>query len=105
MGVSVVCPELIHTRIGDSQRNRPEHLERDAPTHAEQTLVEEAIRERSSQSGLDPKVIAERTLEAIREGRLYVLPPEGDAWRDGCNARLDDLLHARNPGGAVPGEG
>jgi NAD(P)-dependent dehydrogenase (short-subunit alcohol dehydrogenase family) len=102
VGVSVVCPELVHTRIAESDRNRPEHLKRDAAGHAEQELVESAIRA-SMSSGVAPEVIADRALQAIREERLYVLAPEGDPWRVACNARLDDLRAARNPEGMVPG--
>jgi NAD(P)-dependent dehydrogenase (short-subunit alcohol dehydrogenase family) len=101
VGVSVLCPELIRTRIGSSERNRPEHLKRDAPPHAEQTLVEDAIRAGVA-AGIDPMLVADRALEAVREGRFYVLAPEGDPWREACNARLDDLREARNPRGAVP---
>ena len=102
VGVSVLCPELINTRIGESDRNRPEHLKRDGPSHSERDLVEGAIRAGTSQ-GLDPAVVAERALEAVRSGRLYVFPPKGDPWRAACDARLDDLREARNPSGNIPG--
>jgi len=98
IGVSVVCPELVSTRIADSARNRPEHLARkDAlPASSERDLVESAIRSATA-TGADPAEIAERTLAAIREDRFYVLAPEGDPWRDACHRRLDDIRHARNP--------
>jgi NAD(P)-dependent dehydrogenase (short-subunit alcohol dehydrogenase family) len=102
VGVSVVCPELIHTRIAESQRNRPEHLKRDAPSHPEQELVEDAIRS-SMSGGADPGVIALRALQAIRDRQLYVLAPEGDPWREACNVRLEDLRLARNPQGVALG--
>jgi NAD(P)-dependent dehydrogenase (short-subunit alcohol dehydrogenase family) len=102
VGVSVLCPELIATRIGESDRNRPEHLKRDGPSHPERDLVEGAIRAGTAQ-GLDPAVVAARALEAVRAGRLYVFPPKGDPWRAACDARLDDLREARNPSGEVPG--
>ncbi len=105
VGVSVVCPELIATRIGESDRNRPAHLERDAaePVPPGTALVEKAIRE-ATRSGADPSVIADRTLEAIRQDRFYVLAPEGDPWRVACNARLDDLRAARNPSQPGPAQ-
>ena len=105
IGVSVLCPELVDTAIGRSDRNRPEYLARkpDDPTSPEQTLVEEAI-VTSTATGLDPDVLAQRTLEAIRARRFYVLAAEGDPWRVACDARLDDIRVARNPGSQpVPG--
>lgn len=102
VGVSVVCPELINTRIGVSDRNRPESLKRDDSSHTERELVENAIRAQIA-SGIDPRMIADRAIEAVREQRLYVLSPPGDPWRAACDARLDDLREARNPGGVVPG--
>lgn len=101
VGVSVLCPEMVHTRIGDSGRNRPEHLKRDDAPHPERELVEGALRS-SVDQGVAPEVVAERALEAVREGRLYVFPPPGDPWRKACDARLDDLREARNPSGVVP---
>ncbi len=104
VGVSVVCPELINTRIGVSDRNRPEYLKRDESSHTERELVENAIRAQVA-TGADPRTIADRAIAAVREQRLYVLSPPGDPWRAACDARLDDLRDARNPSGAIPGAG
>jgi len=99
VGVSVVCPELISTRIGDADRNRPLHLKRgDEPASPERDLIEGAIRTATQSQGIAPDVIAERTLAAIRADRFYVLAPDGDPWRDACHARLDAIRNERNPG-------
>jgi NAD(P)-dependent dehydrogenase (short-subunit alcohol dehydrogenase family) len=99
IGVSVVCPELIATRIGDAERNRPAHLKRgDAPASPERDLVESAIKTATQTQGAPPDAIAERTLAAIRADQFYVLAPEGNPWRDACHARLDAIRQARNPG-------
>ena len=97
IGVSALCPELVNTRIGDSDRNRPPHRKRGGESHDERELAEGALRQ-STSSGLDPDVIAARTLAAIRENRFYVLSPEGDPFRTACHARLDAIRHERNPG-------
>jgi NAD(P)-dependent dehydrogenase (short-subunit alcohol dehydrogenase family) len=104
IGVSVVCPELVDTAIARADRNRPEHLMRKAGEgeSPERDLVEAAIGQ-ATQTGLDPSVLADRTFEAIRERRLYVLAADGDPWRTACNNRLDDLRAARNPSSTVPG--
>jgi NAD(P)-dependent dehydrogenase (short-subunit alcohol dehydrogenase family) len=98
IGVSVVCPELVATRIGEADRNRPQHLKRgDAPASPERDLVEGAIRSATAAQGVSPDAIAERALDAIRSGRFYALAPEGDAWRTMCDARLERIRSAQNP--------
>jgi len=103
IGVSVVCPELVATRIGDAERNRPPHLKRGEETgdSPERKLVEQAIRDSTAQQGISPDTIAERTLAAIREKRFYVLAE--DDWKRACDVRCEDLKLARNPTLVVPG--
>jgi NAD(P)-dependent dehydrogenase (short-subunit alcohol dehydrogenase family) len=102
IGVSVVCPELVATRIGDAERNRPPHLKRGSgEDSAERRLVEQSIRDMTSQRGIDPDAIAERTLAAIREQRFYVLAE--DDWRRACEVRCEDIRLGRNPTRVVPG--
>jgi len=72
--VSVLCPGLVNTGILDSDRNRPEHLQRplDQP---EPTDEQEALREMIHdvyRSALDPAVVADQVLDAILENRFYV---------------------------------
>jgi NAD(P)-dependent dehydrogenase (short-subunit alcohol dehydrogenase family) len=98
IGVSVVCPELVATKIGVSERNRPLHLKRgDEPASPERDAVERAIHTVTTTQGVAPDVIAERAVAAIRAGQFYVLAPEGDAWRRMCNARLELVRTASNP--------
>ncbi|HVN37804.1 MAG TPA: SDR family NAD(P)-dependent oxidoreductase [Myxococcota bacterium] len=88
VGVSVVCPEMIRTGIGESRRNQPGGASGGASPERE--LVEGALRAGCA-TGIDPDVIAVRALEAVREGRFYVLPPAGDPWNTAMRARQDDL--------------
>ena len=97
IGVSAICPELVATKIGDSERNRPLHLKRgDEPASPERDLVERAIKS-AIPTGIAPDAIAARALEAIREERFYVLAPAGDPWRRMCEARLELIRSASNP--------
>ncbi len=68
IGVSVLCPMGVATRIRAAERNRPPALRNDTP-RAEHSLE---LMGRT----LDPRVVAEMTLTAIRENRLYVIPHE-----------------------------
>jgi NAD(P)-dependent dehydrogenase (short-subunit alcohol dehydrogenase family) len=88
VGVSVVCPEMMRTGIGESRRNQPGGASE--VTTPERELVEGALRAGCA-TGIDPDVIAVRALEAVREGRFYVLPPARDPWNAAMRARQDDL--------------
>jgi short-subunit dehydrogenase len=73
IGVSVLCPGYVRTRIGESGRNRPERYGAtqtpDPASPAGLLLAQLAER---LQSGLDPSDVAVRVLAAIREDELYV---------------------------------
>jgi len=101
VGVSVVCPELVSTDIDRSDRNRPDAFRLAATETSDETrkLVNEQL-SAGVQSGIPPAGIAERTLEAVRDNRFYVLAE--DVWRDTCNIRLEDIRLARNPTFAPP---
>jgi NAD(P)-dependent dehydrogenase (short-subunit alcohol dehydrogenase family) len=106
VGVSVVCPELVNTRIFHAERNRPLHLKRDAEEDLpDETKQVEAVVSNVAPMGLDPTVLAERTLAAIREDRFWVLPPEGDPWREAARLRHRSIDDATNPvlGGPLAG--
>lgn len=97
VGVSALCPELIRTGIGRSERNRPRHLKRpeDAGT-PQQEMVEMAIRS-SIDSGISPTIMADRVFEGIKEDRFYLLAEEDTNWIHACRTRLDDIRERRNP--------
>ncbi len=73
IGVSVLCPGFVRTRISESARNRPARYgpahRPDASSPAAAKLAEIAAR---VEAGLDPKEVAARVLAAIRAGELYV---------------------------------
>jgi NAD(P)-dependent dehydrogenase (short-subunit alcohol dehydrogenase family) len=73
IGVTVLCPGFVRTRIGGSGRNRPERYgpaRAPDPASAAGRLAAESAR--LQQAGLDPAYIAAQTLTAIREDELYV---------------------------------
>ena len=68
IGVSVLCPMGVTTRIRQSARNRPAHLQN--PTGPPGSAVELIGRY------LTPEHVAERVLRAVRDNRLYVITHE-----------------------------
>ncbi len=99
VGVSVLCPEVVATNIGDCARNRPASAGSPAAETPEQALVRGAL-EKSIERGISPDAIADRVLRAVRERRFYVLA-EGD-WRRAADLRCDEVREARNPTLAPP---
>jgi NAD(P)-dependent dehydrogenase (short-subunit alcohol dehydrogenase family) len=73
IGVTVLCPGYVRTRIGESGRNRPERYgTTQTPDPASPAgLLLAHIAERL-QSGLAPSEVAARVLAAIRGDELYV---------------------------------
>jgi NAD(P)-dependent dehydrogenase (short-subunit alcohol dehydrogenase family) len=69
IGVSVLCPMGVETRIRASERNRPAAL-RNEPGVAAEPAVELIGRY------LAPEAVAELVLDAIRRGELYVITHE-----------------------------
>ena len=92
--VSVLCPELVSTHIGEGERNRPDRLAHGQGATPSRALVEEALQKGVAQ-GISPDVIAERVLQAIRDDRFYILSE--DAWRRAAETRMEDIRLGRNP--------
>lgn len=73
IGVSILCPGFVRTRIGDSARNRPAHygpapaLDPASPAAALVAHIAQAI-----ETGLNPADVAAQVLTAIREDELYI---------------------------------
>lgn len=101
VGVSVLCPELVNTGIINSERNRPDSYNKpgDIPPSDGRQLANDSIAA-AKVSGINPRLIAERTLAAIENKQFYILAE--DAWRDTANIRLDDIRLTRNPTLAPP---
>jgi NAD(P)-dependent dehydrogenase (short-subunit alcohol dehydrogenase family) len=78
IGVSVLCPSFVRTRIGESGRNRLERYGRAQPldpNSASAALVAEIGRR--IEAGLEPAEVAARVLAAIRDDELYVFTHPG----------------------------
>jgi NAD(P)-dependent dehydrogenase (short-subunit alcohol dehydrogenase family) len=67
VGVSVLCPGPIATNIAQGARNRPGHL--GGPQM--QTSDETVLAERLARTGLDPRRVGERVVDAIRTKTFY----------------------------------
>lgn len=68
IGVSVLCPLGVATRIRDSDRNRPAALQNAEPRAAEPVELMGRT--------LSPESVADLVVAAIRKNQLYVIPHE-----------------------------
>ncbi|MCP3984612.1 MAG: SDR family NAD(P)-dependent oxidoreductase [bacterium] len=93
VGVSVLCPGWVATRIAESERNRPE-----APRQPQEVDPEaEAIRkifESVIAGGMDPAEVGRIVAEAVKERRFYVLPHR---WENMVEARTRNIVEGRDP--------
>lgn len=103
IGVSVLCPGFVRTRIGESGRNRPKHYgQTETPDPASPMGIVVAHIAQLIQSGLDPSDVAARVLAAIRANDLYVFThPE---MRTGVEERFAAIGTAMDKATA-PGRG
>jgi NAD(P)-dependent dehydrogenase (short-subunit alcohol dehydrogenase family) len=92
IGVSILCPEWVNTRIMESARNRPSALQNDPA--AEQVTPEMlAVWQHmidAVQSGMSPAEVTDQVFTAIRERRLYILTHP--ATKALVRERMDDIL-------------
>jgi NAD(P)-dependent dehydrogenase (short-subunit alcohol dehydrogenase family) len=67
IGVSVLCPGPINTNIARGARNRPDHMGGALVRGSD----ERVLAERLATTGLDPKIVGERVVDAIRQKTFY----------------------------------
>ena len=95
IGVTVLCPGFVRTRISQSARNRPERYGPwRAPEPASEAGRLTAHLAEMSQAGLDPADVAAQVLTAIRENELYVFTHAGAEWRAELEERFGAILAA-----------
>ena len=104
IGVAVLCPGFVRTRIWESWRNRPERYgPARAPDPASPAGVLLFHLAELGQSGLDPADVAAQVLAAIREDALYVFTHAGPEWRAELEERFGAILAAMDKAAARQG--
>ena len=94
IGVSIVCPGMVATRIHQSWRNRPKE---DKPW-SDREFADDAHRAGSAwfqNRGIPPEAIAESTFEAVQGDRFYVFT--GPNWPNFMEDTLGRAIKAENP--------
>jgi NAD(P)-dependent dehydrogenase (short-subunit alcohol dehydrogenase family) len=92
VGVSVLCPAFVPTGIAESDRNRPGALAATNPLNAP---YEESMRKAVRAGKLSAADVARITLEAVKDGRFYILPHA--KIKAAIESRMKDILEERDP--------
>jgi NAD(P)-dependent dehydrogenase (short-subunit alcohol dehydrogenase family) len=105
IGVTVLCPGFVRTRISESGRNRQQRYgptqtsDPASPAGALTAQIAKLV-----QSGIDPSDVAAQVLTAIREGQLYVFTHSGSSWRAELEERFEAILAAMDKAADRRGE-
>ncbi len=100
IGVSVLCPGPVKTRINEAERNRPE-APRPAP--GAQRPEVEAMRQvvdKILAQGMDPAEVGRLVADSVESESFYVLPhPQ---WMNVVENRMRRILDGEDPIGVLP---
>ncbi len=89
--VSVLCPAYVHTRLCDSERNRPIEVKLSADDEAMREEFRQAF-----EAGMSPSRVADHVFDAIRDEKFYILThPES---KRNVQIRMEGILQERSPG-------
>jgi NAD(P)-dependent dehydrogenase (short-subunit alcohol dehydrogenase family) len=96
VGVSVLCPGFVQTRIAESDRNRPAWApDRDVEGAPEMRAAIQAMVD----GGIPTAAVADRVLDAVRTNAFYILThPELD---EAVRTRFDDIVEGRPPSATI----
>jgi NAD(P)-dependent dehydrogenase (short-subunit alcohol dehydrogenase family) len=101
IGVSVLCPGPIQTKIMDGKRNRPKELRND-PALEKINLADPNVQAavngltQAVDNGMPPQKVADIVFNAIKEKKFYILP-NIEFSKPMIQMRMEDILQQRNP--------
>lgn len=107
VGVTVLCPGWVRTRINRSERNRPPRTDRSTAASNSagvgagdgdglRSIIDQLI-----ESGLEPDDIADSVVDAIRSNRFYVLTHPD--WQSQVTQRVERIVAGEPPVMNLPG--
>ncbi len=100
IGVSVLCPGWVRTRILESERNRPEAPRPDPGPLRTEVEVFRQIVGKLIEEGMDPADVGRLVADSIETDQFYVLPhPQ---WLNVVENRMQRILDQKDPIGVQP---
>ena len=101
IGVSLLCPGVVNTRMPDAERNRPAGVPSTDGNPQRDAILGE-LRRLAAEVGMDPAEVAGMVVDAIRERRFFVLTHPDDAI-GAVERRLAWMRTGVAPGLRAPG--
>lgn len=94
IGVTVLCPGLVNTKIYQSERNRPADLQPEGGA-VEENAELKAIANDLYANAITPETVAEQVFEAVKTNQLYLLTSKN--FDDTIRDRFEAVLARSNP--------
>ncbi|WMW80135.1 SDR family NAD(P)-dependent oxidoreductase [Undibacterium cyanobacteriorum] len=95
IGVSVLCPSWVNTRIVESERNRDAEQRTKVETLEKVSAKTSAAIMKAVENGLAPETVAEQVMQAVLANQFYILT-HADSL-PAVNVRAQDILQGRQP--------
>jgi NAD(P)-dependent dehydrogenase (short-subunit alcohol dehydrogenase family) len=97
IGVSVLCPNMVQTKMPYAYRNRPPELldESNAPPPPAERDMADRLFKRTQEEGMPPHEAAELVLNAIKDDQFWVLT--SDESHEAIRARAESIVNRTNP--------
>lgn len=90
IGVSVLCPGMVRTRILESERTRPATLAPDAEGAEDAAKAHNEVMQMAMGAGIDADEVGEMVLHGVKNNELYLFPhPE---MKEATAARFAHIL-------------
>jgi NAD(P)-dependent dehydrogenase (short-subunit alcohol dehydrogenase family) len=103
IGVSVLCPGWVNTRIAESHRNLPAAAAAEATARLQSNPVAAKMAEMLQQQvagGIPASQVADAVVSAVQEERFYILTHP--AMTADVRRRLEAIVEGRPPAASVP---
>jgi len=92
IGVSVLCPGMVRTRILESERTRPAQFDVKEQSAQASAAAHSELMNLAMNTGIDPAEVADLVVQGIRNNQFYLFPhPE---MKEAAQVRVNEMLAA-----------
>ena len=97
IGVTALMPGIIRTRLFEGWRNRPEELRNEDQPDGSKAgrALRQSMHERLNSTGMEPAVVADILVDAIRNDIFYLVTDHD--WDERIAARAGAIMNRTNP--------